>query len=69
MASILELKITGMTCDHCVRSVTNALQDVPGVVAATVNLGAGLAVVEGDHLDPAALIAAVQEEGYEAASQ
>ena len=34
MAKTIELNITGMTCDHCVRSVTNALKRSPGVDAA-----------------------------------
>jgi copper chaperone len=59
----IHLKITGMTCGHCVRAVTGALKGVPGVKAAEVDLKAGSAVVEGSP-DPAALIAAVAEEGY-----
>jgi copper chaperone len=66
MSQTLELTVTGMTCDHCVRSVTNALQDVEGVTSATVDLAGKSAKVEGDKLDPAKLIAAIEEEGYEA---
>lgn len=62
---MLHLKITGMTCGHCVRSVTGALKAVPGVKAAEVDLESGSAKVEGDP-DPAALLAAVAEEGYQA---
>ncbi|MBU2725073.1 heavy-metal-associated domain-containing protein, partial [Acidithiobacillus ferridurans] len=28
--SNINLKITGMTCEHCVRAVTKALEGVPG---------------------------------------
>ncbi len=66
MAKTLELDIAGMTCDHCVRSVTNALKDVPGVSDAKVDLEKGAAVVEGEAFEPQALIAAVEEEGYTA---
>jgi len=59
------LKITGMTCGHCVRAVTGALKGVPGVKAAGVDLKGGAASVEGSP-DPAALVAAVEEEGYKA---
>lgn len=62
----IELKITGMTCDHCVRSVTNALKDVPGVEDVTVSLENNEAIVKGNSLDVAALVAAVAEEEYEA---
>lgn len=61
----IELKITGMSCDHCVRATTKALQNVPGVEKVDVTLNPGSAVVQG-HADPEALIAAVKEEGYEA---
>lgn len=62
----IELSITGMTCDHCVRSVTNALKDVPGVEDVTVSLENNEAIVKGNSLDVAALVAAVAEEEYEA---
>ncbi len=60
----IELNITGMTCDHCVRSVTNALKDVPGVEDVTVSLEKNEAIVRGDSVEVAALVAAVEEEEY-----
>ncbi|QQD73011.1 CopZ family metallochaperone [Acidithiobacillus ferrivorans] len=63
--SNINLKITGMTCEHCVRAVTKALEGVPGVEKADVTLTPGEAVVHGQ-ASTAALIAAVKEEGYEA---
>jgi copper chaperone len=60
------LKVTGMTCNHCVMAVTKALQKVPGVESADVSLAKAQAVVQGS-ADAQALIAAVKEEGYEAA--
>ena len=59
------LQISGMTCQHCVRSVTKALQGVAGVDNVSVDLGAGSARVEGP-ADPASLLQAVESEGYEA---
>jgi copper chaperone len=67
MATTIELNIEGMTCDHCVNAVTGALQEVPGVKAAKVDLDSKSASVEGEQVDVQALIAAVEEEGYEAA--
>lgn len=62
-----QLKIDGMTCGHCVAGVTKALQQVPGVQLASVSLDAGSASVTHDETASAeALVAAVQEEGYEA---
>jgi len=62
------LKVTGMTCNHCVMSVTRALQKVPGVETADVSLERAQAVVKGS-ADAQALIKAVKDEGYEAALQ
>lgn len=63
------LKIDGMTCDHCVRTVTRVLTDVPGVAAAKAELGAemGSATVSFDPAKAtvAELISAVSHEGYE----
>lgn len=67
MSQTITLSVTGMTCDHCVKSVTSALQGVAGVSAAKVDLQAKSAVVQGEALDAAKLIGAIKEEGYEAA--
>jgi copper chaperone len=67
MAETLKLEITGMTCDHCVRAVSDALKGVKGVEAAKVSLALGSAVVTGLGFDRSALLDAVREEGYEAA--
>ncbi|MBS1767828.1 MAG: heavy-metal-associated domain-containing protein [Acidobacteria bacterium] len=61
----IQLKIKGMTCGHCVRTVSGALKGVKGVTGAEVDLKGGTATVEGAP-DPAALVAAVEAEGYQA---
>ncbi len=60
-----KLTIEGMTCGHCQASVKSALESVPGVTNAAVDLSAGSAQVEGD-ADIQTLIRAVEEEGYSA---
>lgn len=60
-----KLKISGMTCGHCVSAVSKALQQVPGVEQAEVSLEPQQALITGN-ADPDALVAAVKEEGYEA---
>jgi copper chaperone len=63
---MIELKIKGMTCAHCVAAVRDALAAVPGVErVAVVELESGRAVVEGDP-DPAALLSAIAGAGYQA---
>lgn len=60
-----QLKIEGMSCNHCVLAVREALESVPGVESAAVDLAAGTAVVEhGDPIDSGLLAKAVEEEGY-----
>lgn len=60
------LKIDGMSCEHCVRAVSDALKAVPGVATVVeVSLDRGEAIIEGS-AETASLIAAVEEEGYRA---
>ncbi len=61
----IELKISGMTCAHCVQHVTRALQGVADVDQVEVDLAGGTARVLGT-ASTAALIAAVQDAGYAA---
>jgi copper chaperone CopZ len=58
------LKIEGMSCGHCVMHVQSALEDIPGVKSAKVDLLERQALVEGDALDDQALRAAVADAGY-----
>jgi copper ion binding protein len=59
------LFIEGMSCEHCVKHVTEALGSVSGVKKAKVNLKAGKADVEhSDSVSVDALKAAVLEAGF-----
>jgi copper ion binding protein len=60
------ISIEGMSCQHCAKRVQTALAAIPGVRAATVDLGKKTAEVEGDALSDATLRAAVADAGYEA---
>ncbi|MDR2051925.1 MAG: cation transporter [Treponema sp.] len=60
------LNIKGMSCDHCVRHVTEALEEVAGVQSVLVSLKENTAAVEHpEGLSPAALKDVVAEAGYE----
>jgi copper chaperone CopZ len=60
------VNIEGMSCEHCVKHVKEALEGVAGVKSAAVNLKGKSALVEhGDEVSPDALKAAVVEAGYE----
>ena len=41
-----QLTVSGMTCDHCVRHVTEAITKVAGVHSVNVKLSEGIAVIE-----------------------
>lgn len=58
--------VTGMTCGHCVSSVTEEVQEVSGVEAVDVVLETGaLTVTSEGPIDDAAIRAAVEEAGYQ----
>ena len=65
----VELSINGMTCGHCVASVTEELSQVPGVLNVEVILNSGATskatVVTNTELDDNALRDAVSEAGFD----
>lgn len=66
--SNIELRVEGMTCDHCVRAVTDELSAVENVTAVTVDLHAGttsiVRVTTDGPVDEQAVAAAIDEAGY-----
>ena len=65
--AVSEYVVTGMTCGHCELSVREEVGQLSGVQAVDVSAETGRLVVtaEGD-LDDAAVLAAVEEAGYQA---
>ncbi len=63
-----KLKISGMSCQHCVKTVKDALTALEGVQSAKVNLRKGEAVVRFDKLsvNPVNLRDAITQAGFEA---
>jgi copper chaperone len=60
--------VTGMTCEHCVRSVYEEVSALLGVTAVDVDLpSGGLTVTSDAPVDDAEVRAAVEEAGYELA--
>lgn len=63
--------VTGMTCSHCVASVTEEIQEIEGVHQVNVDLDAGgtstVTVTSDHHLDAEAVRTAVAEAGYQLA--
>jgi copper chaperone CopZ len=68
MAVTSTYRVTGMTCEHCVRAVSDELSALSGVEAVEVNLDAGaVTVISAAPLIDAQVRAAVDEAGYELA--
>lgn len=60
--------VTGMTCGHCVSSVTEEISEIPGVTAVDVDLASGRMTVAGEGFTDDDVRAAVDEAGYEVTS-
>jgi len=67
MASTETYNIVGMTCDHCVRSVSAEVGALPGVTDVHVDLSSGQVTVTSEGLDTSQVRGAVEEAGYQLA--
>lgn len=60
--------VTGMTCEHCVKAVTEEIGNIDGVESVAVDLPTGaVTVVSAAALSDEAVRAAVDEAGYQVA--
>ncbi len=66
MTQTLTYSVPGISCGHCRAAITAEVTAVPGVEAIGVDLDSKLVTIDGCNLDDAALIAAIDEAGYEA---
>jgi copper chaperone len=58
--------VIGMTCGHCVSSVTEEVQEIPGVEDVDVVLETGaVTITSAEPIDRGAVQAAVEEAGYQ----
>ncbi|HZG93130.1 MAG TPA: heavy-metal-associated domain-containing protein [Mycobacteriales bacterium] len=57
--------VAGMTCGHCVSSVTEEVQAIDGVTDVDVDLTTGRLTVTADGVDAGAVRGAVEEAGYQ----
>jgi copper chaperone len=63
--STSKYEVTGMTCEHCVASVTEEVTEIPGVTAVDVDLASGsLRVSSTEPIPDDAVRGAVEEAGY-----
>jgi copper chaperone CopZ len=65
MSATTTWTVTGMTCGHCVASVTEELEEIDGVESVDVALESGtVTVTSSTPLERATVAAAVTEAGY-----
>lgn len=61
-----KIYIEGMSCQHCVNHVTEALKEISGVKTIDVDLKGKYAIVEADRqIDDSEIKNAIEEAGYE----
>jgi copper chaperone CopZ len=63
--SELTFSVPGMTCGHCEAAVKGEVGKVAGVAGVQVDLDTKIVTVEGDQLDRAAIVTAIDEAGFE----
>ena len=63
--SALTFHVPGMTCGHCEAAVKGEVGKVSGVASVAVDLGTKIVTVDGTDLDNAAIVAAIDEAGFE----
>lgn len=64
--NICEFTIVGMKDEHCLRTVMNAIQDLPGIGWLEISLESGAASVEhGNFVSEGDIRQAVEEAGFD----
>jgi copper ion binding protein len=63
----MTLSVPGMTCGHCEAAVKQEVGAVAGVTGVAVDLDSKDVVVTGSGLDRDAIVAAIDEAGYDVA--
>ena len=61
-----EFAVEGMTCAHCVRAITKAIQALDPGARVAVDIAAGTVDIDGG-VDPGLATAAIEAEGYRVA--
>ena len=61
------IKVEGMSCEHCVETVTKCVTALPGIINVVVDLDAGTVTVEHDiaMTDVKKIKNEIEEQGYE----
>jgi len=62
----LTLSIEGMSCSHCLNSVKQSLERLPGVSIRSVRIGRAELEYDPERIDPGTIAEAVRTSGYPA---
>jgi len=65
---MIDLKVEGMTCGHCVKAITQAVRQRDPKAEVQADVASGLVRVE-TSLPRADVVAAIEDEGYKVPSQ
>ena len=66
--SAITYNVPTISCGHCRTAITHEVSTVAGVAAVEMELETKTVTVTGDPLDEAAIVAAIDEAGYEVAA-
>lgn len=66
--STITYSVPDVSCGHCRSAITSEVSTVAGVESVEVDLDAKTVTVTGEPLDEQAIIAAIDEAGYEVAA-
>lgn len=67
MSTSVTYSVPAIHCAHCAMSIREEVSEVAGVEGVDVDLDSKVVTISGHDLDDAALRAAIEEAGYEAA--
>lgn len=67
MSGTVTYSVPAIHCAHCATSIREEVSEVEGVDDVAVDLDAKVVTISGSELDDAALRAAIEQAGYEAA--
>jgi copper chaperone len=60
----ITIQINGMGCGHCLNAVNTALAALSGVTVGSVRIGRAEVSYDPGQIDPAQIVAAIEEAGY-----
>lgn len=65
-AQELIISVEGMSCGHCVNAVRSALESLPGVRVASVEIGEARVTFDPARVERQSVVDAVEDQGYQA---